>query len=160
MLEIKSTNKECFWWAHQLIGHSQGKSQLTGHSQGKNQWVWRLVMETSFVVVQLLCCVTLRPHGLLRATLPCPSLSPRACSNSRPLRWWCHPTVSSSVTPFSYLKSFPASGSFPRSQFFTSGGQSIGASASVLPMNIQDRFPLGLTGLISLQSKTVTLTSC
>ena len=113
MLEIKSTNKECFWWAHQLIGHSQGKSQLTGHSQGKNQWVWRLVMETSFVVVQLLCCVTLRPHGLLRATLPCPSLSPRACSNLCPLRWWCHPTVSSSVTLF-FSQSFPASGSFSR----------------------------------------------
>ena len=78
------------------------------------------------------------------------------CSNSRPLSWWCHPTISSSVIPFSScLQSFPASGSFLMSQFFTSGGQSIGAStsASVLPMNIQDRFPLGLTCLISLQSK-------
>ena len=75
------------------------------------------------------------------------------------LNWWCHPTISSSVIPFSScLQSFLASGSFPRSQFFTSGGQSIGvsASASVLPMNIQDWFPLGLTGLISLQSKALS----
>ena len=78
------------------------------------------------------------------------------CSNSRPSSWWCHPTISSSVISFSSrLQPFPASGSFPMSQFFTSGGQSIRAStsASVLPMNIQDRFPLGLTCLISLQSK-------
>ena len=80
----------------------------------------------------------------------------QAYSNSRPLSWWCHPTVSFSVVPFSsLLQSFPASGSFPVSQFFTSGGQSIGvpASASVLPMNIQDWFPLRCTGWISLQSK-------
>ena len=71
-----------------------------------------------------------------------------------PTNWWCHPTISSSVVPFSScLQSFPASGSFPRSQFFASGGKSTGASASVLPMNIQDWFPLGLTGWISLQSK-------
>ena len=79
-----------------------------------------------------------------------------ACSNSHPSSRWCHPTISSSVIPFSScLQSFPASGSFPRSQFFASGGQSIGvsASASILPMNIQDWFPLGLIGLISLQSK-------
>ena len=88
--------------------------------------------------------------------LPCPSLTPRAHSNSSPSSRWCHPTISSSVVPFSsYLQSFPASGSFLKSQFFTSGGRSIGvsASASVLPMNIQDWFPLGLTGLISLLSK-------
>ena len=87
--------------------------------------------------------------------LPCPSPSPRACSNSRPMSQWCHPTISSSVIPFSScLQSFPASGSFPMSQFFTSGGPSIGAlaSASVLPVNIQDWFPLGLTDFISLQS--------
>ena len=84
--------------------------------------------------------------------LPCSSPTPRACSNSRPSSWWCHPTISSSVIPFSScLQSFPESGSFS----FTSGSQSIGvsASASVLPMNIQDWFPLGLTALISLQSK-------
>ena len=95
-------------------------------------------------------------HGLQHARLPCPSPTPGTCSNSCPLSWWCHLTISSSVVPFSScLQSFPASGSYPMSQFFTSGGQSIGASASasVLPMIIQDWFPLGLTSLISLQSK-------
>ena len=90
------------------------------------------------------------------AKLPCPSVSPRVCSNSYTLSWWCHPNSSSSVAPFSSCpQSFPASGSFPMSQFFTSGGWSIGASASisVLLMDIQGWFPLGLTDLISLQSK-------
>ena len=99
---------------------------------------------------------TLRPYELQHARPPCPSPTPGACSNSCPLSWWCHPNITSSVIPFfSCLQSFPASGSFPMNQFFTSSGQSIGAStsASVLPMNIQDWFPLGLTGLISLQSK-------
>ena len=99
---------------------------------------------------------SLQLHGLWHTRLPCPSPSPGACSNSCPSSWWCHPTISSSVVPFSYcLQSFPASGSFPRSQFFSSGGQSIGvlASESILPMNIQDWFPLELTGLISLESK-------
>ena len=85
----------------------------------------------------------------------CPSPSPRVCSNSWPLHWWCHPTISSSVIPFSSChQSSPASGSFPVSQLFSSGGQSIeaSASASVLPMNIQGWFPLGWTGLISLLS--------
>ena len=97
-----------------------------------------------------------QPHGLQHARLPCPSPTPRAYSNSCPLSWWCHPTISSSVVPFSScFQSFPASRSFPMSQFFTSGGQSIGvsASASVLLMNIQDWFPLGWTGWISLLSK-------
>ena len=85
---------------------------------------------------------------------PCSSLSPRVGSNSCPLSWWYHPTILSSVTPFSSCpQSFPASGSFLMSWLFTSGGQSIGTSASVLPMHIQDRFLLGLTSLISLQSK-------
>ena len=95
------------------------------------------------------------PHGLQHARLPCPILSPRVC-NSCPLSQWCHPTISSSVTLFSHCpQSFPASRSFPVSQFFTSGGQSIrvSASTSVLPMNIQCWYPLGLTGLISLLSK-------
>ena len=95
-------------------------------------------------------------HGLQHARLFCPSPTPWACSNSCPLSWWCHPTVSSSVVPFSScLQSFPASGSFLMSQLFASPSQSIGAlaSASVLPMNIQDWFPLWLTGLISLQSR-------
>ena len=99
---------------------------------------------------------SLQPHGLQHARPPCPSPTPGACSNSCPLSHWCHPTISSSVVPFSsFLQSLPASGSFLMSQFFTTGGQSIGASAStsVLPMTIQDWFPLGLNGLISLQSK-------
>ena len=102
--------------------------------------------------IQLSSCVWLFvPHGLQHARLPCPSPTPRACSNSCPSSWWCHPTISSSVAPFSScLQSFPASGSFSMSQFFASGGQSIvaSASASVLPMTIQDWFPLELTGLI------------
>ena len=99
---------------------------------------------------------SLQPHWLQHARLPCPSPTPGAYSNSCPLSQWCHPTISSSVVPFSScLQSFPESGAFLVSQFFVSGGQSIGVStsASVLPMNIQDWFPLGLTGLISLQSK-------
>ena len=102
---------------------------------------------------------SLQPHGLQHARLLCPSPIPRACSNSCPLSPWCHPTISSSVIPFSScLQSFPASGSFSMSQFFASGGQSIGVStsASVLPMNIQDKFPLGLTDLISLQSQELS----
>ena len=96
----------------------------------------------------------LGPHGLQHARLSCPSPTPGAYSNSCPLNWWCHPTTSSSVIHFSsHLQSFPASGSFPMSQLLASGGQRIGVSASVLPMNIQDWFPLGWTGLISLQSK-------
>ena len=99
---------------------------------------------------------SLRPHGLQHARLPFPSPTPETCSNSCPLSQWCHPTISSSVIPFSScLQSFQESGSSPRSQFFTSGHQSIGvsASASVLPMNIHDWFPWGLIGLISLLSK-------
>ena len=99
---------------------------------------------------------SLRPHRLQHARPPCPSPTPGIYSNSCPLSQWCHPTISASVIPFSsFLQPFPASGSFPVSQFFTPGGKSIGVSAStsVLPMNIQDWFPLGWTGLISLQSK-------
>ena len=110
-----------------------------------------------FSSVQLLNSVhSLWPHGLQHARPPCPSPTLRAFSNSCPLNRWHHPTISSSVVPFSScLQSFPASGSFQMSQLFASGGQRTGASASasVLPMNIQDWFPLGLTGLISLQSK-------
>ena len=98
---------------------------------------------------------SLWPHGLPHARFPCPSPSPRVCLNSSPLSHWYHPTISSSVVPFSScLQSFPASGSLQMRQFFASGGQSIGvsASSSVLPMNIQAWFLLGLTGLI-LQSK-------
>ena len=98
-------------------------------------------------------------YELQHTRLPYPSPTPGGYSNSCPSSRWCHPTISSSAVPFSsHLQSFPASGSFPISQFFASGGQSIrvSASASVLPMNIQDWFPLGLTGLISLQSKRLS----
>ena len=95
-------------------------------------------------------------HGLQHTRFPCPSPAPRTCSNSCPSNQWCHPTITFSVIPFSScLQSFPASGTFPMSQFFASGGQSIGASASVsvLKMSIQDWSPLGWTRWISLQSK-------
>ena len=95
-------------------------------------------------------------HGLQHTRAPCPSPTPVVYPNSCPLSQWCHPTISSSVVPFSScLQYFPASGFFQISQFFTWGGQSIGASASasVLPMNIQDLFPLRLTGQVSLPSK-------
>ena len=104
-------------------------------------------------------CPTLWPHGLQHSRPPCPSPTPRVYPNSCPLSWWHHPNISSSVVPFSSRpQSFPASGSFQMSQLFASGGQSIGVSAStsVLPMNIQDWFPLGLTGLISFQSKRLS----
>ena len=106
-------------------------------------------------IVQLSCSVmsdSLQPHELQHARPPCPSPTPRVYSNS-PLSWWCHPTISSSVIPFSsYLQSLPASGAFPVSQLYAWGGQSIGvsASASVLPMNTQDWSLLGWTGWISL----------
>ena len=97
---------------------------------------------------------SLWPHGLQHARPPCPSATPRAFSNSCPWSRWCHLSISSSVVLFlSCLKLFPASGSFTMCQFFTTGGQSIGASASVLSMNFQNSFPLGLMGLISLKSK-------
>ena len=111
----------------------------------------KFVIESISSVAQ--SCLTLRPHGMQHTRLPCPSPTLGACSNSSPLSWWCHPTISSSVFPFSScLQSLPASGSFPVSQFFTSGGQIIGASASasVPPMNIHSWFPLGGTGLIVL----------
>ena len=99
---------------------------------------------------------SLRPHEPQHARPPCPSPTPGVYSNPCPLSWWCHPTISSSVIPFSScLQPFPALGSFQMSQFFAWGGQSVGVSAStsVLPMYIQDRLPLGWTGWISLQSK-------
>ena len=117
---------------------------------------WCSHLSLTFSSVQSLASDCLQPHGLQHARPPYPSSTPGAYSNSCPLGQWCHPTTSSSVIPFSSrLLSFPASGSFPMSQFFASGGQSIGASAStsVLPMSIQDWFPLGLTSWISLQSK-------
>ena len=112
--------------------------------------------------VQFSSVAKLCPHGLQHTRLPCPSPTPRIYPNSRPLSRWCHPTNSSSVVSFSFcLQSFPASGPFQMSQFFATGGQSIEVSASAsvqqifrnIPMNIQDWFPLGWTGWLSLQSK-------
>ena len=111
------------------------------------------------ISVQFSCSVvsdSLWPHGLQHARPPCPSPIPGVHSNSCPLSWWCHPTISSSVVPLSsHLQSFPASGSFQMSQLFTSGSQNIGVSvsASVLPINIQDWFPLAWTGWFSLKSR-------
>ena len=121
-----------------------------------------IIINLNYFTVQFSHSVVSDPfqlHGLQQSRLPCPSLTPRACSNSCPSSQWCHPTISSSVIPFSScLQFFPVSGSFPRSQFLASGDQNIGVSGSVsvLPMNIQDWFPLGLTGLISLQSKELS----
>ena len=119
----------------------------------------RLFLQALFSSVQFSHSVvadSLRPHGLQHTRPPCPSPTPRVYPNSCPLSRWWHPSISSSVIPFSSCpQSFPASGSFPMSQFFSLGGQSIGAlaSTSVLPMNIQDWFPLGRTRWISLLSK-------
>ena len=114
-------------------------------------WICKLVQFSCSVISN-----SLQPHGLQHARPPCPSPIPGVYANSCPWSQWCYPTISSSVIPFSsHFKTFPASGSFQMSHFFTSDGQRIGvsASASVLPMNIQDWFPLGCTGLISFQSK-------
>ena len=128
--------------------------------------MWRICESCSvmlewvmFILNQFSCLVVSDsswPHGLQHAKPPCPSPTPGIYSNSCPLSRWCHPTISSSVVPFSSCpQSFPASGSFPLSQLFSSGGQNIGilASTSVFPMNTQDWSPLGWTGWISLQSK-------
>ena len=114
-----------------------------------------LALKSTFSSVQLLNHVWLLATWWTAARrLSCPSPTPRTCLDSCPSSWWCHPTISSSVAPFfSCVQSFSASGSFPVSQFFASSGQSIEASASVFPMNIQGWFPLGLTGWISLQSR-------
>ena len=119
-------------------------------------WCGQLGLFSSVQLSHSVMSNSLQPHELQHARPRCPSPTPRVYSNSCLLSQWCHPTISSSGVPFSsHLQSFPASGSFPKSQFFTSGGQNIGvsASASVFPMNIQDWFPLGLTDWISLWSK-------
>ena len=124
-----------FYWGNRRGGLAGEGSVLFSHS----------VLSDSF-----------RPHGLQHTRLPCPSPTPWACSKSCLSSWWCHPVILSSILPYSScLLSFAASGSFPMSQFFASGCQSIGASpsASVLPMNIQVWFPLKLTGFIPMQSK-------
>ena len=133
-----------------------GRTQHEVHCR----WILKLVwMKWSFSFIQFShsnVSNPLQPHGLQHARLPCPSPTPEACSNSPTLSQWCHPTISPSVVPYSScLQSFPASGSFPMSQFFILGGQSVGVSvsASVLPMNTQDWSPLEWTSWISLQSK-------
>ena len=151
---------------------------MLGKIEGRHNWVtelnWKKIYDfwlleifsyTKFIKiyfkssVQFSCSVvsdSLRPHGLQHARPPCPSPTPGVYPNSCPLSRWCHPTISSSVVSFfSCFQSFPSSGSFQMSQFFASGGQSIGVSAwaSVLPMNIQEWSLLGWTGWISLQSK-------
>ena len=122
----------------------------------------RWILEDIYSSVQLfnlsVVSDSLQPREPQHARPPCASPTPRVHSNSRPSSQWCHPSISSSVVPFSCLQSFPASGSFQMTQLFTSGSQNTGVSAlaSVLPMNSQDWFPLGLTGLISLQSKRLS----
>ena len=136
-----------------LHEHTGGRAKAGSifRSWGWHSGGWRFLVLLLFI--QKVESDSLQPQGLQHARLSCLALYPGICSDSCPLSWWCHPTISSSVIPFfSHLQSFPASGSFPMSWFFTSGGQSIGASAlaSVLPMNIQGWFPLGWTGLIIL----------
>ena len=129
------------------------------HDFSSKFYSWQIQLKMGNSSVQFSCSFvsdSLWPHGPQHTRLPSPSPTLGVYSNSCPSNWWCHPTISPSVIPFSScLQSFPASRSFQMSQFFTSGGQSIGvlASASVLPMNIQDWFPLGLTGWLFLQSK-------
>ena len=136
-----------------------------GHMQMYKRYMKRC--STPLIIVQFSSfaqsCPTLRPRGLQHARPPCPSPTSRFYSNSCPLSQWCHPTISSSVIPFSScLQSSPASESFQKSQLFTSGGQITGVSAStsVFPRNIQDWFPLGLTGWLSLQSKGLSRVFC
>ena len=140
-----------------------GSSRITADGDCSHKIKRRLLLGRKVMInlssVQFGCSVvsnSLLPHGLQHARPPCPSPTPGVYSNSCPLSQWCPPTISSSVVPFSScLQSFPASGSFQMSQLFTSGGQSIGvsASASVPPMNIRDSFPSGSIGWISLQPK-------
>ena len=131
-----------------------GRKQMCGH--GKRGEEGELNWESCTDIYTLASCSVMSALCNTRARLPCPSPISQACSDSRPLSQWCHPIISSSVIPFSSCpQSFPASGSFQMSQFFASGSQSTGvsASASVLPVTIQNWFPLGWTGWISLQSK-------
>ena len=148
------------YWATQMDGSCW--RVLTKHGPLEKRMANRfniLPLRTPWTVSQFRHWVvsdSLQVHALQHPRPPCPSTTLGLYSNSCPWSQWCHPTISSSVVPFSFhLNSFPASGSFPRIQLFTPGGHSIGisASTSVLPVNIQDWFPLGWTGWISLQSK-------
>ena len=142
-----------YWSSLQAINFT---GMLSSHPKITNDSVTLGKLTPSVQFSRSVTSDSLWPHGLQHTRLPCPLPTPGVYSNSCPLSRWCHPAISSSVVPFSSCpQSFPASGSFQMSQFFASDGQSIGvsASASVLPMNIQDWFPLGWTGWISLQSK-------
>ena len=157
LLERKTmTNLDCILKSKENHFADRGQySQSYGFSSSHAQ-MWELDHKKGHQLSRSVVSDSLRPHGLQHAKPPCPSPTPGAYSNSCTLSRWCDPTISSSVIPFSScLQSFPTSGSFQMSQLFTGGGQSIGvsASASVLPMNIQDWFPLGWTGWISLLSK-------
>ena len=124
--------------------------------KGDRTRAWKTLNSTLFLFSRSVLSNSLWPHGLQCARLPWPSLFPGVCSNSCPLHWWCHPTISSSVAPFfSCPQSFPTSGSFPRSWLSFSGGQSIRASASAISLSSEHSgwFPLGLTGLIYFLSK-------
>ena len=138
-----------------LIEANRGFQYVPGYSAQGHHWV-ELHITSSVQFSHSVMSDSLQPHGLQHTRPPCPSPTPRVYPNSCPLGQWCHPTISSSVIPFSScLQSFPASGSFQMSQLFTLGGQNIGVSAStsILPMNTQDWSPLGWTSWISLQSK-------
>ena len=158
---------EYFWWGNncakvpqKVVSGASGTECVTTNCEEqvpRERWrwgyevskTWDTEVMSQFSSVAQLCQTLCDPHRLQHTRLPCPSPTPGGCSNSCPLSQWCHPTISSSAIPFSSrLQSFPASGSFPVSQLFISGGQGIGvsASASVLPMNIQGWFPLQLTG--------------
>ena len=142
-------------WLELLMGVTQMPSRADG-LQCVMQGLYRIGKAWELLFRHSVVSDSLQPHGLQHARLFFPSPSPGACSDSSPLSWWCRPTISLSVVPVSScLQSFPASAFFLMSQVFASGSQNIGASASasVLPMNTQDWFPLGSTGLISLQSK-------
>ena len=157
------------WWARSMGSESDTTEQLSTHTGHYNQYLVKTYKEKESEVVHLkltqycksvqfsrsVVSDSLWPHGLQHARPPCPSPSPRVYPNSCPLSWWCHPTISSSVVPFSSCpQSFPASGSSQMTQLLPSGGQSIGVSAStsVLPMNTQD-WSLGWTGWIPLLSR-------
>ena len=147
-------------WA--AISYSRGPSRprdWTSSLESPALAGWFFTTNTTCCCSVTKSCPALQSHGLQHTRLPCSSLSHGVCSNLYPSSWWCHPTISSSVIPFSsHLQSYPASESFQMSQFFASGGQNIVVSASVFPMNIQDWFSLGWTGWISLQSQE--LSSC
>ena len=145
-------------WNQGRKRHSTSSSLLPGISFIVSSRVWK---RSSVQFSRSVVSYSSRPHESQHARPPCPSLTPGVHSNSCPLSWWYHPAISSSVVPFSsFPQSLPASGSFPMSQLFSWGGQSIGVSASVLPMNIQDWSPLGWTGWTSLQSKGLSKVFC